>query len=202
MQWKPLLKGHLGDIEIVLYSEVSFFRGSIIQYGAEPSVPYREVCFIQSITFRKVALSVPLLKISVGVQVYLHTSVMPTVRHGDPTVQTTNWNSVLWVVYITMMGHEMVHGECVFCRSSDFTLVSLHGLSQFFLPQTTPGSPPYVKIVFQQNLTFVNANFGRTHVVNTVSRQPWQITKVDSIGVFINFFRVRYFRVENESQQW
>ena len=96
----------------------------------------------------------------------------------------------------------MVHGECVFCRSSDFTLVSLHGLSQFFLPQTTPGSPPYVKIVFQQNLTFVNANFGRTHVVNTVSRQPWQITKVDSIGVFINFFRVRYFRVENESQQW
>ena len=51
-------------------------------------------------------------------------------------------------------------------------------------------------------LTLVNANFGRTHVVNTVSRQPWQITKVDSIGVFINFFRVRYFRVENESQQW
>ena len=88
---------------------------------------------------------------------------------------------------VTMMGHEMVHGECVFCRSSDSILASLHGLSQFFLPQTTPGSPPYVKIVFQQNLTFVNANSGRTHVVNTVSRQPWQITKVHSIGVFINF---------------
>ena len=43
---KPLNKGHLGDVENLLYSEVSSigYTGTLMyKYGAEPSVLYREV---------------------------------------------------------------------------------------------------------------------------------------------------------------